>query len=120
VRFAVVLPPTSPPVPVWPRRVAFLGEIWIAALVLGAAVAFGLQRLYPVVTSVRSLNQLTSFPVLGTVGIAFPSLQATTFRRHLLTFCAASVVLIAALIVAFELNRSGARLNFQHLALVKT
>src|SRR6202034_1499233 len=41
VRFEVVLPPTAPLVPVWPRRTKLLGEIWIAAMLLGGALAYG-------------------------------------------------------------------------------
>src|SRR5580698_6276258 len=80
VRFEIVVPPTAPIVPVWPLRTAWLAGIWIAALAAGAGVAYGLQRLRPVVSSSRALQELASFPLLGAVGIAFPSQQRALFR----------------------------------------
>ena len=73
VRFEVVLPPTAPLVPVWPRRTKLLGEIWIAAMLLGGALAYGLHLLKPIVSSVPAINELTAFPVLGVVSMAFPA-----------------------------------------------
>ncbi len=73
VRFEVVLPPTAPVVPVWPKRTALLAGIWLAALGAGAAAAYGLHLMKPIVSSVRGINELTSFPVLGVVSTAFPA-----------------------------------------------
>ena len=36
VRFEIVLPPTAPVVPVWPKRTSLLAEIWLLALAAGA------------------------------------------------------------------------------------
>jgi polysaccharide chain length determinant protein (PEP-CTERM system associated) len=113
VRFEVVLPPTAPVTPVWPRRSLLMIGIWAAALVAGAASAFGLQRLRPVVGSLRTLNALVPLPVLGVVGVAFPTRHRALFRRHLWSFAVASVILVAALGVALALNRSGIRLDVQ-------
>jgi polysaccharide chain length determinant protein (PEP-CTERM system associated) len=121
VRFEVVLPPTSPAVPVWPVRGTLLAEIWIAALAVGAAVAYGLHVLKPIVSSVSAMNQLTSFPVLGVVSAAFPTRQRAKFRRHLWRISAAAACWVIALAVVLVLNRSGARLNIHAIAsLVKT
>jgi polysaccharide chain length determinant protein (PEP-CTERM system associated) len=121
VRFEVVLPPTSPAVPVWPVRGKMLGEIWLAALVVGAAIAYGLHVLKPIVSSVSAMKQLTSFPVLGAVSVAFPTRQRAQFRRHLWRISAAAACWVIALAVVLILNRSGARLNIPAIAsLVKT
>jgi hypothetical protein len=62
-------------------------------------------------SSVRALNGLSSFPVLGVVGIAFPSAQRKQFRGHLWRFCAATACLLIALGIVLALNWSGARLS---------
>jgi len=100
VRFEIVVPPTAPVAPVWPLRTWLLAGIWIAALTAGAGAAYGLQRMRPVVSSTRALKELASFPVLGAVGIAFPSQQRVLFQRSY----AAAVVLVAAFGVALALN----------------
>ena len=111
VRFEVVQPPTSPVVPVWPKRSLLLAMIWIFAVGVGAGVAYGLHKLLPVVSSVGDFSQLTAFPVLGSVSVAFPSRQESEFRRHVRSFSAAAACLIAALVLALLLNWAGARLN---------
>jgi polysaccharide chain length determinant protein (PEP-CTERM system associated) len=121
VRFEVVLPPTAPAAPVWPRRTIFLGVIWLAAMAAGCGVAYVLNMLRPVVSSVRTVNELTPYPVLGVVSAAFPSSERREFRRHLWRFSAATLCLTAAFAVALALNWAGARLSIQAIhALVKT
>ena len=97
VRFSIVLPPTSPVVPAWPKRTLLLGGIWIAALAMGAAIAYGLHTIKPIVNSVRAVSELTSFPLLGVVSIAFPSAQRREFWRHLWGISAATACLLVAL-----------------------
>ena len=121
VRFEVVLPPTAPVSPVWPRRTRLLGLIWLAAMGVAAGVAYGLSLLKPIVSSVRSVNELTPFPVLGVVGAAFPSRERRQFRRDLWRFSAATACLLVAFAVALALNWAGARLTIHAIrSLVKT
>ncbi len=121
VRFEIVKPPEEPIAPVWPRRTLSLAVIWLSALGIGGGVAYGLHLLRPVVNSVRGVSELTGFPVLGAVSVAFPSRQRFVFRRHLWRFAAASLCLIAAFAIALVLNRSGARLTLGALkTLVQT
>jgi protein tyrosine kinase modulator len=111
VRFEVVLPPTSPLVPVWPKRTLFLGLIWLAALGAGAAIAYGLHTIKPVLSSIRALNELTAFPVLGVVGVAFPTAQRKKNLRNMWQISAAAAGLVFALGLALALNWTGARLS---------
>jgi polysaccharide chain length determinant protein (PEP-CTERM system associated) len=110
VRFEVVLPPTAPAVPAWPSRSKLLAVIWIAALAAGAAVAYALHMLKPIVGSVRAMNELTAFPVIGVVSVAFPTRRRAASRRQLWTFCTAAACLLVAFGAALALNWSGARL----------
>jgi polysaccharide chain length determinant protein (PEP-CTERM system associated) len=111
VRFEVVLPPTAPVVPAWPKRLSLLGLIWLASLGAGAAAAYGLHTLNPILSSVHAINSLTSFPVLGVVGEAYPRRQRKQLWGRMLRFSAASFGLFAVFIVALLLSRSGIRLS---------
>jgi polysaccharide chain length determinant protein (PEP-CTERM system associated) len=111
VRFEVVLPPTSLPWPVWPRRALFLALIWIVAILGGTAVAFALHSYRPVVASEVRLQGLTDFPVLGSVSTAFPSLHDRARRRASWRFGTATFGFFAALIVALVINAAGARID---------
>jgi polysaccharide chain length determinant protein (PEP-CTERM system associated) len=121
VRFEVVLPPTALSSPVWPQRMSLLAMIWLAAMAAGAAAAYGMTLLKPIVSSIRGVNELTSFPVLGVVGAAFPSRESRDFNRDMWRFSAAAAGLLAAFAVALTLNWAGARLTISAISsLVKT
>ncbi|MGB6310817.1 MAG: GNVR domain-containing protein, partial [Steroidobacteraceae bacterium] len=109
VRFEVVLPPTAPLAAVWPKRTKLLGGIWIAAMLLGGAVAYGLHMLKPIVSSVPAAAALTAFPVLGVVSMAFPSRRQRELRRDRWQFSAAIASLVVALMMVLALNWVGAR-----------
>jgi len=121
VRFEIVLPPTAPVVPVWPKRIELLAMIWILALAAGAGLAYGLHLLKPIVSSVRGANEATGFPVLGVVSEAFPARDRARVVKNLWRFSAASVGLLIAFAVVLALNWSGARLTIHAVrSLVKT
>jgi len=111
VRFEVVLPPTSPVIPAWPNRPLLLAGVWIAALGAGMGLAYMLHKQRPVVSSVRALNEVTSFPVLGVVSAAFPTSQREVNRFHAFRFTAAALCLVAAFAGVLALSWSGARLT---------
>ncbi len=115
VRFEVVLPPTSPETPAWPNRPLWLAAVWIAALGAGAGLAYMLHKHRPVVGSVRAVNAVTSFPVLGVVSAAFPTLQRAQDRFHALRFTAAALCLLAAFATVLALNWAGARISIHAL-----
>src|ERR1700722_5318382 len=98
VRFEVVLPPTAPAAPTSPHRSALLGAIWLAAIAIAGGVAYGMTLLKPIVSSVRVVNELTSFPVLGVVGVAFPTREKLMFRRDAWRFSVAGACLLVALV----------------------
>jgi polysaccharide chain length determinant protein (PEP-CTERM system associated) len=115
VRFSIVLPPTASFVPVWPQRTLCLIAVWIAALVAGGGLAYALNRLRPVVVSVRGLTELTNLPVLGLVSAAFPSRQGAAVRRSILGFSAAMCVLVIGLGSVLVLSEIGMRMSIQAL-----
>ena len=95
VRFEIVLPPTSPLEHVWPRRTLALVAVLLAAMGAGAGVAYGLNLLRPMISSVRSVNALTDFPVLGSVGVAFPLQRKAQFRASAWLFGIAATTVSA-------------------------
>jgi polysaccharide chain length determinant protein (PEP-CTERM system associated) len=111
VRFEVVLPPTAPAVPAWPKRMTLLALIWLGSLAAGAGTAYGLHVMRPVVSSVQAINSLTSFPVLGTVSVAFPIRRRKQMWRDTLRFSAAGAGLFVFFVLVLALNFAGARLN---------
>ena len=112
VRFEVVLPPTAPFTPVWPRRTLSLAAILLCALAGGAGIAYGLHALRPVVSSARSINVLTDIPVLGAVAMAFPTSHRQQTRTRLWRFTLAASALAIVFVLALSLNWFGVRLNF--------
>jgi len=121
VRFEIVLPPTAPVAPVWPRRNLCLFGVWVAALGVGAGLAYLLHTLRPIVPSVTALSKITPLPVLGSVGIAFPTQYRARWRSDLWRFSAGTACLIFVFALALLLNWSGVRLSLQALqSLVKT
>jgi len=115
VRFEVVLPPTAPIVAASPNRMALLAAVWLAALAAGAGVAYGLNLLQPVVGSLRLVNELTPFPVLGVVSAAFPTLEGQEFRRDVWRFSIATAGLVAAFAVVLALNWVGLQVAEQEV-----
>jgi polysaccharide chain length determinant protein (PEP-CTERM system associated) len=113
VRFEVILPPVKADTPVWPRRTLLLAGIWLAALAVGAGIAYGLHKLRPVVMSEAGMKEMTRFPVLGIVTTAFPSRNRSLLRRHLWRFSTAAVGLVLLFGAALALNWLGLRLDMR-------
>jgi len=113
VRFEVVLPPTAPLATVWPRRTLALAGVLLAALLAGAGVAYGLNLLRPVVASSRTVAGVTAFPVLGSVGAAFPVHRRAEVRADAWRFGVVASSLLLGFILVLSLNWAGARLNLR-------
>ncbi len=118
VRFEVVLPPTAPLTPVSPRRAIQIATIWLIALAVGAALAYSLTLIKPIVSSVRTVNEITNYPILGQVSSAFPTRESQELRGSLFKFGAASACLLVAFITALLLNWAGVRIALHALQAV--
>lgn len=115
VRFEVVQPPAAPFGPVWPRRKLLLAGILIGALAAGAALAYGLNYLFPVVSSAEALSRAVGVQVLGQVTDAFPARERLAFRRDLLRISTATAGLLVAFGIAVVLSQAGYRLSLTAL-----
>jgi len=115
VRFEIVQPPMALYGPVWPRRKLFLAGVLLGALAAGAGLAYGLNYLFPVVSSGDAVGRSLGVPILGRVTVAFPERERRAFRRDLLRISLATACLFVAFGVALVLNQSGYRLSLTAL-----
>lgn len=115
VRFEVVQPPTASLAPVWPRRPLVLAGVLAAALGAGAALAYGLSWLYPVIFSSSNLAQTLGVPVLGVVSVAFPERRRQERRRDVRYLSLAVGSLLLAFAVVALLSHQGYRLHLVNL-----
>ena len=111
VRFEVVQPPTVGYRPVSPRRGLLLGSILLAALAAGAGLAYQLDRMRPVISSARGLEQLTGVPTIAVIGQAFPTHARRAFRRELWHISMAMGCLVIAFAVELSLSWAGFRVS---------
>lgn len=111
VRFEIVQPPAAQIAPVWPRRKLSMAAILVAALAAGAALAYGLHYLHPIVSSADALSRAVGVPVLGQVSVAFPERERLVFRRDVKRMAAATGCLVVAFGVAVVLSQAGYRLS---------
>jgi len=115
IRFEVVEPPTASFRPVWPKRPALLAMVLAAALGAGAALAYGLSYLHPVVTSATAFAQSIGVPILGSVSAAFPQRRRVAIRRDVVKVSLAATCLLVAFAVAVITSQAGYRLSLTAL-----
>jgi polysaccharide chain length determinant protein (PEP-CTERM system associated) len=111
VRFEVVQPPTAGFRPAWPPRLALLAGVLAAALAAGAAMAYALGHLRPVVSSAAALAQAAGAPVLGVVSLAFPERAWHKMRRDLVGLSFVLGCLGVAFAVAVIMSEAGFRVS---------
>ncbi|HEY6923922.1 MAG TPA: XrtA system polysaccharide chain length determinant [Steroidobacteraceae bacterium] len=111
VRFEVVQPPTVGFQPVFPARTKLLSLILLAGIAAGAGIAYGLDRLWPVVVSAEALARLTGVTVLSAVGTAFPTRSRQVARGNIWRISLACAALLVSFLLVLSLSRAGLRLS---------
>ena len=111
VRFEIALPPTASPLPGWPKRVRLLAGVWFGATCLGVALAYALHNFRPVINSIHAITEITDFPILGIVSVAFPTKYRAERRREFRRIALGTACFVLALFGAITLNHAGVRLN---------
>jgi polysaccharide chain length determinant protein (PEP-CTERM system associated) len=111
VKFEQVQPPTSPYVPVAPKRILLLIGTLFLALGVGGALTYLLHLLNPVIGSLQNLTDLIDAPVLGVVSSAFPERLRQEARGELYRFLGASAALSCLLVAVLILTIYGFRVN---------
>jgi polysaccharide chain length determinant protein (PEP-CTERM system associated) len=115
VRFEIVQPPTVSYRPVSPRRGMLLAGILLVALAAGGALAYRLDRLWPVVSSAEGLVKLTGVKIVSIVGQADPTSARRAFRRELWQVSIAVACLVIAFAVELSISLAGLRLSLPAL-----
>jgi polysaccharide chain length determinant protein (PEP-CTERM system associated) len=77
--FRVIDPPRASQRPVFPDRRTLVPLVLAAAMAAGAFAAFAVAQVFPIVDSSKTLRQLSSRPVLGTVSML---VNAQMLRRR--------------------------------------
>jgi polysaccharide chain length determinant protein (PEP-CTERM system associated) len=111
IRFEIVQPPTASLRPVWPRRPTYLLTVLFLAVASGAALAYGLSYLHPVISSASAITQAVGVPILGLVSVAFPEAARQARRRDILATSIAAGSLIVAFAVTLVLSQLGYRVT---------
>jgi polysaccharide chain length determinant protein (PEP-CTERM system associated) len=99
VQFRRIEPPFALADPVAPNRPLFLVAVLVFALGLGGAIAFGMNRLYPVYFSRRSIRKIAGLPVLGAISMLLEPAVVRRRRNAALAWAGTYVVLFMATIV---------------------
>jgi polysaccharide chain length determinant protein (PEP-CTERM system associated) len=111
VRFEVAQPPIASLRPVSPRRGLLLAAVLLAALAGGAALAYKLDRLHPMINSASDITRLAGVSLVGVVGLAFPTRSTAAARREVWRLSAALVCLVATFVTLWYLSHVGMRLS---------
>ncbi len=105
LRFEVIDPPIASFSPVAPRRTLLLGAVFAIAIGLGGGLAYLLNLMKPVFSSVNSLELATGLRVLGSVGVSRTDAQEAQQRRATIRYSAAAALLMGGLMVALVAGR---------------
>ncbi len=107
VKFKVIDPPYVPLEPTEPNKLLLNAGVLVAALGLGAGLAFLMALLRPVFLDPRSLARVTGLPVLGVVSLVRSPEQIKRERLATLAFSVALVVWLSAFVMINVVERGG-------------
>jgi polysaccharide chain length determinant protein (PEP-CTERM system associated) len=110
VDFQIVDPPAAPFAPVFPPRPLLLVAVLLFAVLAGTAVAWILCKLRPVFYHGRTLSEMTGFPVIGVISLAWVERHRSALRGDYLRYVAAGGLLIATTALVTVIHDTGARL----------
>lgn len=99
IDFKVIDPPYVPPNPAFPNRPLLLSAILFLALAGGAAVAFLISQIRPIIVDRTGITDITEYPVLGSVTMVWNKQQLRTRRKKFLTWAATLGSLMSAYVV---------------------
>ncbi|MFZ1495077.1 MAG: GNVR domain-containing protein, partial [Candidatus Competibacter denitrificans] len=112
VRYRVVEPPRVPPIPSGPKRLLLMSLVLGAGLGAGVGLALLLSQVWPIFDSRRSLMQITTIPVLGSVGVVLSPLALRREHRMVAVYALSvgALLLTYGGLMAWQLF--GTRYNF--------
>ena len=95
VKFRVIDPPITPPVPVAPRRGLFLSLVLLVGVAAGVAFAFVLAQVDDSVKSLSDLREFMTIPILGAISMVTVKVQEHRYLRPTTAFALSCVALVA-------------------------
>jgi polysaccharide chain length determinant protein (PEP-CTERM system associated) len=110
VRFRMIEPPRVPLQPSAPMRGLLMMAVLFAAVVAGAAVAYGLNLANPVFVAPRTLADVLKLPVLGVVSTFMGVADNMVLRRRRLAMAAAAGMLLVAFVGLVAFSHGGSRM----------
>lgn len=106
LKFRVINPPMVPLTPASPNRGLLLVMVFGFAVAVGAGFAYFLHKITPVFMSLRGLQTVGDYPVLGSFSLMMSRSMHRAQRRDIIGFCAGAGLLPAALVLAFVFDGS--------------
>jgi polysaccharide chain length determinant protein (PEP-CTERM system associated) len=107
VKFDVIDPPAAPLEAISPNRPRMLAAVLLVGFSFGGGLAWLLNQLRPVFSTVRSLTEVTGLPVLATISRTWVDRHRQQRRTEMLKFSAATGLLLVAFGLVFLLQHSG-------------
>ena len=86
LKFRLIDPPIVPVLPVSPKRSLLLAVVLVMALALGGGFAFFLHQIRPVFMNLKSMKEITEYPVLGALSLVWSPEQLLWHRRGIIVF----------------------------------
>ena len=99
IQFRVIDPPYSEFRPVGPNRTLWLIGVFVAALAVSTALAFGLNQLNPTFVGHRSVTDVLGIPVLASVSLLQSEAEMRSESRSLLAIQVSAILLLATFAV---------------------
>ena len=104
IDFKVIDPPYVPPNTAFPNRPLLLSFVLLLAIAGGAAFAFILSQIRPIITHRNAITAITEYPVLGTVTMVWNDAQTKSRRKKLLAWGVSCGALISAYVVVLGIS----------------
>lgn len=110
LKFRIIEPPNIPRIPVSPKRGLLLTLVLVVSLAAGGGFAFFLNQIRPVYNNLKSLREMTGYPVLGALSVMWSSAHARFRRREIVGISAILCLLLLAFSVGLIFNAPVTRL----------
>jgi polysaccharide chain length determinant protein (PEP-CTERM system associated) len=106
VQYRRIEPPFALADPVAPNRPLLLIAVLVFGLGLGIAIAFGMNHVYPVYYSRRSVSTVSGLPVLGVISLLLEPAIVRRRRDEAIAWATSYVLLLATTIVVIGFSAS--------------
>jgi polysaccharide chain length determinant protein (PEP-CTERM system associated) len=110
ISFRIIDPPAASFRPIAPKRPKLMAMVMVAGIAAGAGLAYLLHLLKPVFNSARSVSEITGFPVLGVVSMAWQDRYRSRLYRSYVAYSVSAALLIGLFVIALQFGQHGVRM----------